>query len=62
MVDADGLGDLKKADQLKPVQSLGSRLVTVNLGESCVDGRVGGDKPVDVRESEEPIERRASSW
>jgi hypothetical protein len=31
VVDGEGLGDLEKTDQLKPVQALGARLVEVDL-------------------------------
>lgn len=53
MVHGQGLGDLQESDELEPVESLGAGLVGVDLGQSGVDGRVGGDQAVDVRESEE---------
>ena len=56
VVDGDGLGDLQEPDQLEPVQALGAGLVAVHLGQPGVDGRVGGDQPVDVGEPEEPAD------
>ena len=47
------LGDLKEVNELEPVESLGAGLVGVDLGQSGVDGWVGGDQAVDVREPEE---------
>ena len=61
VVDGDGLGDLEEPDQLEPVQALGAGLVAVDLRQPGVDGRVGGDEPVDVGEPEEPADARASS-
>lgn len=53
-VDSDqGLGDLEEPDQLEPLEALGAGLVSVDLGQSCVDGGVGGDEPVDVCVAEE---------
>ena len=60
VVDGEGLGDLEEPDQLEPVQSLGAGLVAVDLRQSGVDGWVGGDEAVDVREPEEPADARAS--
>jgi hypothetical protein len=40
VMDADGLGDLQEPDQLQPVQTLGARLVAVDLRQPRVDGRV----------------------
>jgi len=57
VVDADGLGDLEEPDQLETVEALGAGLVAVDLGESGVDGWVGDDQTVDVREPEEPADR-----
>jgi hypothetical protein len=54
VVDGYGLGDLKEADQLEPVEALGSGLVAVDLGKPRVDGGVGGDQTVDVGKPEEP--------
>jgi hypothetical protein len=53
-MDRDRLGDLLEPDQLQPVESLGARFVAVHLRQPRVDGGVGWDDPVDVRESEEP--------
>jgi hypothetical protein len=53
-VNGEGLSDLQKPDELEPVQPLGSRLVGVNLRKSCVDGWLGNDEAVDVREPKEP--------
>jgi hypothetical protein len=52
VVDGDGLGDLQEPDQLEPVQALGAGLVTVDLRQPGVHGRVGGDKAVDVGKPE----------
>nr|WP_231388976.1 hypothetical protein [Marmoricola sp. URHB0036] len=57
MMDADGLGDLEEPDQLEPVEALGTGLVAVDLRETCADGWVGRDEPVDVSEPEEPSHR-----
>jgi hypothetical protein len=48
------VGDLQEADELEPVESLSPGLISVDLRQSGVDGWVGGDEPVDVREPEEP--------
>lgn len=52
VVDGDGVGDLQEPGQLDPVQSLSAGLVAVDLGRSCVDGRVGGEEAVDLGEAE----------
>lgn len=52
MVHGQGLGDLEEPDQLEPVETLGAGLVPLDLWKPCVDGRVGGDEPVDVGEPE----------
>lgn len=35
------------------VEALGAGLVAVDFGETCVDGGIGNDQPVDVCEPEE---------
>jgi hypothetical protein len=52
VVHREGLGDLEEPDELEPVESLGPCLVGVDLRQPRVDGRVGGDQAVDVREPE----------
>ena len=56
MVHGQRLGDLKEADQLEPVQTLGAGLIGMDLRQPGVHGRVGGDQAVDVREAEEPAQ------
>jgi hypothetical protein len=46
----------RKRNELETVESLGTGLVGVDIGQSGVDGRVGGDEAVDVREPEEPAD------
>ena len=53
-MNGDRLGDLEEPDQLEAVQTLGPRLVAVDLGQSGIDGRIGDNEAVDVCESEEP--------
>ena len=50
------LGDLKEPDQLEPVQSLGPGLISVDLRQPGVYGRVSDDEPIDVREPGEPAD------
>ena len=57
VVDTERLGHLEEPDQLEPVQALGAGLVTMDLRQPCVDGGVGRDEAVDVREPEEPSDR-----
>ena len=57
MVNSKGLRDLEESDEFEPVQALGSRLVAVNFREPRVDGWIGYDEPVDVREPEEASNR-----
>jgi len=54
VVHAEGLGDLKKPDQLEPVQALGAGLVMVHLRQPRIDRRIARDQAVDVGEPEEP--------
>ena len=61
VVHADGLGDLQEPGQLESVQALGAGLVAVDPGQPGVDGWIGGDQSVDVREVEGTPESRASS-
>jgi hypothetical protein len=61
MVDGEGLSDLKESDQLEPIEPLGAGLVAVDLGQSCVHRRIGGDDPVDVgvpEEAADPVHHR----
>ena len=60
VVHGRGLGDLEEADELEPVEALGAGLIGVDPRQSGVDGRVGGDEAVDVREPDEPARRAAS--
>jgi hypothetical protein len=54
VVHGQGLGGLKEADQLEPVQSLGAGLIGVHLRKAGVDGGVGGDQAIDVRNRKHP--------
>jgi len=49
------MGDLEEPDQLQPVQSLGARLVAMDLRQPCVDRRVGRDQAVDVDPSAQKL-------
>ena len=44
---------MEEADELEPVEALGAGLIGVDPRQSGVDGRVGGDEAVDVREPDE---------
>jgi hypothetical protein len=57
VVNGEGLSDLEEPDEFEPVQSLGSGLVAVDLREPRIDGWVGNDEPVDMREPEEASDR-----
>jgi hypothetical protein len=57
MVNCEGLSDVEEPDQFKTVQPLGSGLVAVDFWESRVDGWVGDNEAVDVREPEEASHR-----
>ena len=57
VVDRHSLGDLEEPDQLEPVQTLGTRLIGVDLGQPGVDGGVARNQSVDVGEPEEPPDR-----
>ena len=52
MVDRDGLRDLEEPNQLEPVQALGAGLIAMNPGQPGLEGLIGADKAVNVRESE----------
>jgi hypothetical protein len=50
VVNGEGLSDLEEPDEFEPVHSLGPGLVAVNFREARVNGWIGNDEPVDVRE------------
>jgi len=52
VVHGEGLGDLEEPDQLEPVQALGAGLIAMNPGQPGLEGLIGADKAVNVRESE----------
>jgi len=55
-MDGQGLSGLQEPDQFESVQPLGTGLVGMDLGQPSVDGWVGDDQAVDVREPEEPAD------